>query len=157
MSVCNTNGRLVSGVVRRVLHDITRGTTRAVMCLSRRYMWHAAPATSIHRPGQSTISSLKYTSSHTVNPSRYLSSSSAALSAAQEIDSFEIILSEWNKRRCQSKLLSVEPVRKFSQLAKSANVEKAAVLVLLCSVDGKPSILFTERSNQLYAHRGEIR
>ena len=108
----------------------------------------------MQRPGQCTRSSLINSDSRAVN--RYLSSS-AALSAAQEIDSFEMILSESNKSRCQSKLLSVEPVRKFTQLAKSASVEKAAVLVLLCSVDGKPSVLFTERSNQLYAHRGEIR
>lgn len=91
-----------------------------------------------------------------MTPSQHLSSSATLSAATHEEVTFETILSDENKRRCQSRLLSMKPVRRFTWLDKSRDIEKAAVLVLLCMVDGKPSILFTERSNQLYMHRGEI-
>lgn len=37
------------------------------------------------------------------------------------------------------------------------NVREAAVLMPLCNVDGKPSVLFTVRNLNLRTHRGEIR
>lgn len=37
------------------------------------------------------------------------------------------------------------------------NVKEAAVLMPLCVVDGKPSVLFTVRNMNMRTHRGEIR
>ena len=38
-----------------------------------------------------------------------------------------------------------------------SDVREAAVLMPLCNVDGKPSVLFTVRNLNMRSHRGEIR
>ncbi|ORX98478.1 hypothetical protein K493DRAFT_189905, partial [Basidiobolus meristosporus CBS 931.73] len=38
----------------------------------------------------------------------------------------------------------------------SKTLDEAAVLVPFCMVEGKPSILFTVRSNNMNSHRGEV-
>ena len=155
MLTCITNRHCLCGIFRYVHQNLRQKTTRAERYYSSRLtLYNAASWTP--NTGQCSRSSPMNKGSLLVTPSQHLSSS-AMLSAAEEDITFETMLSDVNKCRCQSRLLSVKPVRKFTQLDKSRDTEKAAVLVLLYSVDGKPSVLFTERSNQLYMHRGEIR
>lgn len=43
------------------------------------------------------------------------------------------------------------------KLKYAPNVKEAAVLVPLCIVQGKPSVLFTVRNEHMRTHQGEIR
>lgn len=45
----------------------------------------------------------------------------------------------------------------FKQLKYKPDVKEAAVLVPLCNIQGKPSVLFTVRNMNMRTHRGEVR
>ena len=150
-----TNRPCLCGIVRCAHHNLRQRTTQIQTYHSNRRLMHGGTTwvwntTLCRRLPPMDRKHLQMTASQHL-------SSSATLSAPQEEITFETILSDENKRQCQARLLNVKPVREFKWQGKSTDIEKAAVLVLLCMVNGKPSILFTERSNQLYMHRGEIR
>ncbi|KAK3105344.1 hypothetical protein FSP39_023050 [Pinctada imbricata] len=63
------------------------------------------------------------------------------------------MFSEENKSRVQKKLETLEPIRRVKV---QENPRCAAVLIVMCYVDGTPGLLYMERSNQLRQHRGEI-
>ncbi|XP_031554457.1 nucleoside diphosphate-linked moiety X motif 8-like isoform X2 [Actinia tenebrosa] len=70
------------------------------------------------------------------------------------IPSYEIenALNEKNKTRVINDLKRMKPKKTLIESCKS----EAAVLVPFCTVDNKPSLLFTLRSSSLFKHRGEV-
>ncbi len=66
------------------------------------------------------------------------------------------VFSESNKKRVKNKLLSAIPSRRVPW-GKGKKVPKAGVLVTMCTIQGKPSFLFTLRSSQLAKYRGHVR
>jgi len=70
-----------------------------------------------------------------------------------------------HRNRCRSRLRSIQPgiadVRPVWKIPgaseKVDSVKLAAVLVPLCFVNKKPSILFTLRSSQMLEYRGQVR
>ncbi|XP_064611885.1 mitochondrial coenzyme A diphosphatase NUDT8-like [Liolophura sinensis] len=65
----------------------------------------------------------------------------------------DTIFSRQNELRIRTSLMTVKPVRKPSGSGRGG---EASVLVPLCTVNKKPSILFTLRSSALNSHSGHV-
>ena len=69
---------------------------------------------------------------------------------------FNNIVSDNNKNRCVSRLQ--QGFYKINlQTQNKSKFKQAGIIVPLCIVDGKPSLLYTVRSRHLNDHGGEIR
>lgn len=66
--------------------------------------------------------------------------------------SWDVLLSEENRRNLKSRLDQLKTIRRFNSKQQTG----ASVLVPLCHVNGVLSVLFTVRSNSLRKHRGEV-
>ena len=66
------------------------------------------------------------------------------------------VLAELNPQKLASLKTILAHLNK-AKLKNSDNLRKAAVLVPLCEVNGKTSLLFTVRSSDLRNHSGEVR
>ena len=75
------------------------------------------------------------------------------------------IFSSVNRDRCRSRLLPIQPgladLRPWWRLPgtseKGQNVRLASVLVPLCCINRKPSVLLTVRSSELLGYKDEVR
>ncbi|CAH1108464.1 unnamed protein product [Psylliodes chrysocephalus] len=77
---------------------------------------------------------------------RLLSQRNSSMYSADEV------FSEENKKRTVEQFSSMKPIRMTSQEPR----DKAAVLIPLCEVDGKVSLLYTLRAANLKSHRGQV-
>ena len=84
-------------------------------------------------------------------PSRSLSTS---VNTQLTMDS---VFSDENLARVKKQITSVKSVRSASVLKIKQKPAEAAILIPLCFVEAKPSILFTMRTTSLRKHRGEVR
>lgn len=60
------------------------------------------------------------------------------------------------KKRCSSFPDQILPIISMHHNAENENKKSAAVLIPLCNYKGKPSILFTLRSNKVGTHKGQV-
>ena len=68
-------------------------------------------------------------------------------------EAIEAALSEDSKRRVAKQLARIKPRGSLLDTC----TDEAGVLIPLCRVHTKPSVLFTLRSNKLAKHSGEVR